>query len=58
MTEKSHTGEKVYLKDFNDPVPLPLARVHLDSPIVKGEVIVGVSSDQSLPIPHAEFFTG
>ncbi len=55
VTEKSHTGEKVYLKDFHDPFPLPLARVHLDSPMVNGEVIIGVSSNQSLPIPNSEF---
>lgn len=53
--EQSYTGEKVYIKDFHQPFSLPLAKVRLDCPLVKGEVIVGVSDDSSLPIPESEF---
>lgn len=49
-TEQCYTSDKVYIKDFHQPFPLPLARVHLDSPLVQ-EATVGVSNDSTLPIP-------
>ncbi|XP_063847248.1 uncharacterized protein LOC135092563 [Scylla paramamosain] len=52
--EQGYTGEKVYLKDFHDPFPIALAKVHLDSPLVRGEVIIGVSEEPALPIPNAQ----
>ncbi len=52
--EQCYTGEKVYLKDFHDPFPIALAKVHLDSPLVRGEVIIGVSEEPALPIPNAQ----
>lgn len=52
--EQYYTRERVYLKDLHDPMPVPLARIHLDSPLVKGQVLVGVSSDQSLTVPNSE----
>lgn len=53
--EHKYTGEKVYLKDFHKTFPVPLARVHLDCPLVRGTVTVAVSEDESLPIPHTNF---
>lgn len=56
--ENYYTGERVFLQDFHSPFPIRLARVHLNSDVVKGEVLVGVSEDPSLPIPHANFLLG
>ena len=53
--EWRYIGKKVYLKDFHHNVPVPLAKVHLDCPLVKGAVTVAVSEHNSLPIPHDNF---
>lgn len=55
QVELKYTGEQVYLKDFHQTFPVPLAKVYLDCPLVKGTVTVAVSEDRSLPIPHANF---
>ena len=56
--KRKYTGEKVYLKDFHHTFPVPLAKVHLDCPLVKGAVNVAVSEDNYLPIPHTNFLLG
>ncbi|XP_050730790.1 protein NYNRIN-like [Eriocheir sinensis] len=53
--ERKYTGEKVFLKDFHQTFPVPLSKVHLNCPLVRGTVTVAVSDDKSLPIPHANF---
>lgn len=53
--EQQYTGEKVLLKDFHQTFPIPLARVHLNCPLVVGAVTIAVSEDNSLPIPNANF---
>ncbi|MPC52494.1 hypothetical protein E2C01_046364 [Portunus trituberculatus] len=53
--EQSCTGERVYIKDFHQPFALPLAKINLDCPLIKEEVLVGVSDDSTLPISEAEF---
>lgn len=34
---------------------MPLAKIHLDSPLYEGEVIVGVCEHEFLPIPDCDF---
>ena len=34
---------------------MPLAKIHLDCPLVKGKVIVAVCDHKSLPIPDCDF---
>lgn len=53
--EHSYTGEKIYIGDFHGPLALPLAKVTLDCPLVKGEVKIAVWDHESLPIPNCDF---
>ena len=45
--EKCYTGEKIFILDFHGPFAMPLAKIHLDCPLVKGEVIVAVCDHKS-----------
>lgn len=55
--EKNYTGDHAILKDlFGTPTP-PLAKVHLHTTMIHGEVIVGVRKDQ-LPVEEAHFLLG
>lgn len=49
--ENCYTGEQVYLQDFQSPFPFRLARAHLNSDVVKGEVIVGLVKSHPYPFP-------
>ena len=53
--EKCYTGEKIFILDFHGPLAMPLANIHLDCPLVKGQVIVAVCDHKSLPIPDCDF---
>lgn len=51
--EEKYTGDEVYLKDFHNHFSRKLAQVYLNCPLVKDSVTIGVSDEDSLPIPEA-----
>ena len=53
--ENCYTTEEIFILDFHDRLAMPLAKIHLDCPLVKGEVIVGVCDHKSLPITDCDF---
>ncbi|XP_042877134.1 uncharacterized protein LOC122256474 [Penaeus japonicus] len=54
---KCYTGEKVYLQVLNSTIPVKLAKIYLESDLVKGSVTVGVI-DSEMPIPDASLLLG
>lgn len=53
--EQCYTGEKIYINDFHGPIPIPLAKVTIDCPLIKGEVKVAVCDFESIPVPDCDF---
>ena len=53
--DQCYTGEKVHILDFHGPLAMPLAKVAIDCPLVKGEVTVAVCDNESLPVPKCDF---
>ena len=55
--EKAYTGQSVLLRDLSGYPSLPLAKVHLESELVSGPVLVGIV-DGPLPVNDIQFLLG